>query len=94
MADVLTINLFNDNAWVSKEVTATTVGQLRVELELSSDTSIMVGSTQRTDSHVLQDGDNVAYALNNKTGGFNTYLMALERKELEFVIKLHQAKGK
>ena len=82
--NVLTINLFADNAWVSKEVTATTVGQLRVELNIPSDASVMVGSTQRTDQHTLQDGDNVAYALNNKTGGFEGYIRAL-------VIKLMQS---
>ncbi len=92
-SNVIKINLFADNAWVSKEVTATTVGQLRVELSIPSDAAVMVGSTQRTDQHELQEGDNVAYALSNKTGGFDTYLVALERKELEFVIKLHQARG-
>ena len=95
-SNVITINLFADNAWVSKEVTATTVGQLRVELEISSDASVMVGSTQRTDQHVLQDGDNVAYALNNKTGGspdFSDYKKALKQKEIEFVIKMHQSRG-
>ena len=65
----MNINLLVNGEFVSRDVTATTVGELRNELEVPADANVMVGGTIRQNDFELSDGDIVAYASNNKVGG-------------------------
>jgi|TARA_R100001530_G_C4253247_1_gene138443 hypothetical protein len=65
----MNINLLVNGEFVSRDVTATTVGELRNELEVPADANVMVGGTIRQNDYELSDGDIVAYASNNKVGG-------------------------
>ena len=65
----MNINLLVNGEFVSRDVTSTTVGALRNELEIPADANVMVGGTIRQNDYELSDGDIVAYASNNKVGG-------------------------
>tara|TARA_R110002167_G_scaffold85904_4_gene232756 strand:+ start:894 stop:1097 length:204 start_codon:yes stop_codon:yes gene_type:complete len=65
----ITINLLENGEFVSKDVTSTTVGELRNELDIPADANVMVAGTVRQNDFVLEDGALVAYASNNKVGG-------------------------
>ena len=65
----MNINLLVNGEFVSRDVTSTTVGELRNELEVPTDANVMVGGTIRQNDYALTDGDIVAYASNNKVGG-------------------------
>lgn len=71
----ITINLLENGEFNSKEVTSTTVGELRNELDIPSDANVMVAGTVRLNDFSLEDGALVAYASNNKVGGQNTLLL-------------------
>ena len=65
------INLLNNSSsFAETEVTSTTVGSLRRELDLHSHT-INVNRTVVSDDYTLEDGMNVAAVSSNKTGGKN-----------------------
>jgi len=64
-----TIRWLAGGGFVDKEVEATTVGQLRTELEVSSGADIAVDGTNVADGHELTDGSVVAAVQNNKSGG-------------------------
>ena len=55
--------------FVDKEVMATTVAQLRTELEITSTADIAVDGVNVSDTHELSDGSVVAAVQNNKSGG-------------------------
>tara|TARA_R100000329_G_C7551647_1_gene194946 strand:- start:557 stop:754 length:198 start_codon:yes stop_codon:yes gene_type:complete len=65
----MNINLLVNGEFVSRDITSTTVGALRNELEIPADANVMVGGTIRQNDFELSDGDIVAYASNNKVGG-------------------------
>ena len=69
MATTRTIRWLAGGGFVDKEVTATTVGQLRSELEISGTADIAVDGTNVADTHELTDGSVVAAVQNNKSGG-------------------------
>ena len=64
----MNINLLVNGEFVSRDITSTTVGALRNELEIPADANVMVGGTIRQNDFELSDGDIVAYASNNKVG--------------------------
>ena len=64
-----TINLLNDSStFAETEVTSTTVGSLRRELDLNNHT-ININRTVVADDYAIEDGMNVAAVSSNKTGG-------------------------
>ena len=65
----ITINLLRTGEFPSRDVSSTTVGALRTELEIPSGSNINVGGTVRQDDFTLEDGAYVAYTSNNKVGG-------------------------
>ena len=67
--ETITINLLENGEFNSRETSSTTVGELRVELEIPSSANVMVSGTIRTNDFTLEDGAVVAYASNNKVGG-------------------------
>ena len=46
--DTVTINWLNNGEFTSREVTSTTVGELRNELDIPSTSNVMVNGTIRT----------------------------------------------
>ena len=64
-----TIKLLENGEFTSRDVSASNVGELRNELDISSDSSVNVGGTIRQNDYDLSDGDFVAYSSNNKVGG-------------------------
>jgi hypothetical protein len=69
MATTKVIRWLAGGGFVDKEVTATTIGQLRSELEINSTADIAVDGTNVADTHELTDGSVVAAVQNNKSGG-------------------------
>jgi hypothetical protein len=67
--ETITINLLENGEFNSRETSSTTVGELRVELEIPASANVMVSGTIRTNDFTLEDGAVVAYASNNKVGG-------------------------
>lgn len=67
--DTTTINWLNNGEFTSREVTSTTVGELRNELDIPSTSNVMVNGTIRTNEFELEDSMIVAYSSNNKVGG-------------------------
>ena len=65
----MNINLLVNGEFVSRDITSTTVGALRNELEIPADANVMVGGTIRQNDFELSDGAYVAYTSNNKVGG-------------------------
>jgi len=64
-----TIRWLAGGGFVDKEVEATTIGQLRTELEINRTADIAVDGTNVADTHELTDGSVVAAVQNNKSGG-------------------------
>ncbi len=65
----ITINLLNNGEFTSRDVSSTTVGDLRNELDIPNDANVNVGGTVRQNDFELEDGAYVAYTSNNKVGG-------------------------
>jgi len=78
----ITIFLCNDTAaqFTETEVTATNVGELRSELNLSSE-AINVNREVVEDDHGLRDGDRVAAVKTNKKGGKEVIVFTLQLKQ-------------
>lgn len=57
--------------FVDKEVEASTVAQLRTELDINNSADIAVNGTNVSDTHELSDGSVVAAVQNNKSGGYS-----------------------
>ena len=64
-----TIRWLAGGGFVDKEVEASTVAQLRTELEIASTADIAVDGVNVSDTHELNDGSVVAAVQNNKSGG-------------------------
>jgi len=64
-----TINLLNNGEFTSRDVSSTTVGELRNELEIPTNANVNVGGTIRQNDFALTDGAYVAYTSNDKVGG-------------------------
>lgn len=69
MADNRNINLLNNGEFTSRDVTSSTVGELRNELEIPTSANVNVGGTIRQNDFALEDGAYVAYTSNDKVGG-------------------------
>lgn len=69
MADTIKINMLENGEFNLRETSSTTVGELRVELDIPSTANVMVSGTIRQNDFVLEDNAVVAYASNNKVGG-------------------------
>ncbi len=67
--DNITINLLDNGEFNSRETASKTVGDLRNELEIPTNSNVMVAGTIRQNDFELTDGALVAYASNNKVGG-------------------------
>ena len=65
----ITINLLSNGEFTSRDVSATTVGDLRNELDIPRDANVNVAGTVRQNDFELEDGSYVAYTSNNKVGG-------------------------
>ena len=65
----ITINLLDNGEFNSRETASKTVGDLRNELEIPTNSNVMVAGTIRQNDFELTDGALVAYASNNKVGG-------------------------
>ena len=68
MADNRNINLLNNGEFASRDVTSSTVGELRNELDIPASANVNVGGTIRQNDFALSENAYVAYATNNKTG--------------------------
>ena len=55
--------------FVDKEIEASTVAQLRTELDITATADVAVDGVNVSDTHELNDGSVVAAVLNNKSGG-------------------------
>ena len=64
-----TIKVLSGAGFITQEVRALTVCELREELSIDSNASIAVNGQNVTPSYELQEGDLVAAVSNNKTGG-------------------------
>ena len=69
MATVRKIRWLSGGGFVDKEVEASTVAQLRTELEIASTADIAVDGVNVSDTHELSDGSVIAAVQNNKSGG-------------------------
>ena len=69
MATTRTIRWLAGGGFVDKEVQASTVGQLRTELEIASGADIAVDGVNVSDTHELSNDSVVAAVHNNKYGG-------------------------
>ena len=69
MANVKTIRWLAGGGFVDKEVQATTIAQLRTELDISPTADIAVNGVNVSDTHELTDKSVVAAVQNNKSGG-------------------------
>tara|TARA_R110000824_G_scaffold38267_8_gene117058 strand:+ start:643 stop:846 length:204 start_codon:yes stop_codon:yes gene_type:complete len=65
----ININLLANGEFISTDVSSSSVGELRNELEITSSANVNVGGTVRQNDYVLEDGAYVAYTSNNKVGG-------------------------
>ena len=65
-----TIKLLSGGAgFVDQEVSSSSVGELRDELDISSTAAVSVNGTNTRNSTTVNDGDFVAAVSNDKTGG-------------------------
>ena len=69
MATTRKIRWLSGGGFVDKEITSTTVGQLRTELDVGTGSDIAVDGVNVADTHELNDGSVVAAVQNNKSGG-------------------------
>lgn len=64
------IKILEGGGFVDHEVTSTTVGGLKTEMNIPSNAAVSVGGSTVTDNnHPISDGDLVAAVHNDKTGG-------------------------
>ena len=63
------IEYLQGSRFVTKHVEANTVAQLRTELTIPEGASIAVNREDVTNTYQLQDGDQVAAVVEDKTGG-------------------------
>ncbi len=66
---MVTINLLENGEFTTRDITSSTVGELRNELEIPADANVMVSGTIRQNDFELTDDALVAYSSNNKVGG-------------------------
>ena len=64
-----TIKYLRGSRFVETEVSSSTVENLRLEMEIPATASISVNGRDVTNSYELQDDDQVAAVISNKTGG-------------------------
>tara|TARA_R100001463_G_scaffold46825_3_gene95529 strand:- start:2166 stop:2384 length:219 start_codon:yes stop_codon:yes gene_type:complete len=64
-----TIKYLRGARFVDTEVQSGTISQLRTEMEIPNGASISVNGRDVTDTYELQDDDQVAAVISNKTGG-------------------------
>tara|TARA_R100000664_G_C2755626_1_gene143365 strand:+ start:1218 stop:1436 length:219 start_codon:yes stop_codon:yes gene_type:complete len=64
-----TIKYLRGARFVDTEVQSGTISQLRTEMEIPVGASISVNGRDVTDTYELQDDDQVAAVISNKTGG-------------------------
>ena len=64
-----TIKYLRGARFVDTEVQYGTISQLRTEMEIPNGASISVNGRDVTDTYELQDDDQVAAVISNKTGG-------------------------
>ena len=64
-----TIKYLRGSRFVDTEVTSGTIEQLRSEMEIPATASISVNGRDVTNSYELQDEDQIAAVISNKTGG-------------------------
>ena len=64
-----TIQYLEGSRFVDKVVESTNVGQLRTELEIPTNAAVSVNRADVNDSFELNEGDQVAAVVSNKTGG-------------------------
>lgn len=64
-----TIKYLRGSRFVETEITSGTVEQLRNEMEIPATASISVNGRDVTNTYELQDDDQVAAVISNKTGG-------------------------
>ena len=69
MADNRNINLLNNGEFTSRDVTSSTVGELRNELDIPADAQVNVNGEVRLNDFPIEDDAVVAYTSNNKVGG-------------------------
>lgn len=69
MAEVRKIRWLSGGGFVDKEIQSSTVGQLRTELEISTNADIAVDGVNVADTHELSEDSVVAAVQNNKSGG-------------------------
>ena len=63
------IKVLSGSGFPEREVNSQTVGALRDELDMAAGSTVAVNGTGVTDDYQLQEGDIVAAASSNKTGG-------------------------
>ena len=63
------INLLNNGEFTSRDVSSSSVGELRNELEIPATANVNVGGTVRQNEFELTEDAYVAYTSNNKVGG-------------------------
>ena len=68
-SDTIKINMLENGEFNLRETSSTTVGELRVELDIPATANVMVSGTIRQNDFELTDNAVVAYASNNKVGG-------------------------
>ena len=64
-----TIKYLRGARFVDTEVQSGSISQLRTEMEIPAGASISVNGRDVTDTYELQDDDQVAAVISNKTGG-------------------------
>ena len=67
-SDTIKINMLENGEFNLRETSSTTVGELRVELDIPATANVMVSGTIRQNDFELTDNAVVAYASNNKVG--------------------------
>lgn len=64
-----TIKYLRGARFVDTQVESGTISQLRTEMEIPTGASISVNGRDVTDTYELQDDDQIAAVVSNKTGG-------------------------
>jgi len=64
-----TIKYLRGSRFVDTEISSGTIEQLRTEMEIPATASISVNGRDVTNTYELQDDDQVAAVISNKTGG-------------------------
>ena len=64
-----TIKYLRGSRFVDTEISSSTIEQLRTEMEIPATASISVNGRDVTNTYELQDEDQIAAVISNKTGG-------------------------